>query len=312
MKLTASTFQRTRGIALVAVLWLIAILSMATIVTLRVITFDLGVATAKVHGTRARQIAEMGIAVGSNPAVDRGDPILRQMDEEFGEGFEVELISEGARFNVNALLMRQDTAFLRTLFIDWGLSLDEAQALVDALSDWIDPDDEVSLNGAEVEWYERAGRLNQPFNRPFYNLEEMRLVRGMDQVEALKPDWREWFSIWSSGQLDLNEASAELIAAAAEMNPERAEIIPEIVRGPDGIRGNEDDAPFRDVASALALLGISAEGRPDIAGRFMIDDTTIRIVSTGYASGAKRRITAIVRNRTGRPLLLERTEEIIP
>ena len=37
-----------------------------------------------------------------------------------------------------------------------------------------------------------------------------------------------------------------------------------------------------------------------------------RIESIGQAEGAKRKIIVIVRNRTGKPALLERTEEIIP
>jgi len=301
-----------RGVALIAVLWLIAILAMACIAALRVISFDMDLASAKVHGSRARQIAEMGIAVGSNPVVERDDPILRQFDEGNGEGFEVKLIPEGARFNINAIILREDKSLLRTMFIDWGLDLDTAQAIADALADWVDADDEVSLNGAEVGYYKSIGSINQPFNRPFYDLDEMRLVRGMNLVEAIRPDWRNWFTIWSGGQLDINEATAELIAAAAEVDPEQATIIPETVRGPDGIRGNEDDVPFENAAQALALVGVSAEARPDIAARFMVNDTTIRIESTGYAAGAKRRINVIVRNRTGQPALLERTEEIIP
>lgn len=304
--------RHPKGAALIAVLWLIAILAMATIAALRVVTFDVEIATSKVHGTRARQIAEMGIAIGSNPVVDRGDPLLTQFDEETGEGFEVQLVSEGARFNINAILLREDKTLLRSLFIDWGLDLDSAQAVVDALADWIDPDDETSLNGAEVDWYEARGFFNQPFNRPFYDVDEMRLVRGMDLVEAVRPDWREWFTIWSSGQLDMNEASAQLIAAAAETNVESCEIIPQTVAGPDGIRGTEDDAPFQNAASALAMIGISAEARPDIAARFMVNDTTTRIESIGTSAGARRKITVIVRNRTGRPALLERTEEILP
>ena len=43
-----------------------------------------------------------------------------------------------------------------------------------------------------------------------------------------------------------------------------------------------------------------------------MNDATTRIESIGYAEGAKRKITVIVRNRTGKPALLERTEEIIP
>ena len=40
-----------------AVLWLIAILAMACMTALRVISFDTEIATAKIHGSRARQVA---------------------------------------------------------------------------------------------------------------------------------------------------------------------------------------------------------------------------------------------------------------
>jgi type II secretory pathway component PulK len=237
---------------------------------------------------------------------------LRQAHGESGEGFQARVISEGARFNINAILIQDDKALLRSIFTQWGMELDAAQEVADALGDWVDADDNVALNGAEKDEYEKMGRINQPFNRPFYDINEVRLVRGMDLVEALRPDWRDWFTVWSGGPLDLNEATAELIAAAAECPLEEAALIPAAVSGMDGIRDTEDDAPFQNAAAALALLRIDINARPDLARRFTVNDTTTRIESIGQAQGAKRRITLIVRNRTGKPALLERTEEIIP
>lgn len=300
------------GFALIAVLWLIAILSLAAVTTLRVISFDMELATAKVHGSRAFQLAETGIALGTNPAVERNDPLLQRIDEPNNEEVHVTLTSEGARFNINSLVLSEDKTLIRSIFTNWGLDLDSAQALTDALNDWVDADGEVALNGAEAAEYEKMGRINQPFNHPFYDIEEMRLVRGMDQIESLRPDWRNWFTVWSSGKLDINEASAELIAAAAEITESQASVIPETILGPDGIRDTEDDVPFKDVASALSLLGIGGETGQHIAQRFTVNDTTTRITSTARSGDSKRRIIAIVRNRTGKPILLDRTTEIIP
>jgi len=305
-------FRKSRGAALMAVLWLIAILAMASMAALRVISFDMEIVTSKVHGSRARQVAEMGIAVGCNHVVKKTDPLLHRANGESGERYDVRIISEGARFNINAIFLQNDKPLLRDIFMQWGLELDDAQAIVDALGDWIDPDDNVELNGAEKEFYEREGRINQPFNRPFYDLGEMRLVHGMDLVESVRPDWRDWFTVLSGGALDLNEASSELIAAAAEIRVEQAEVIPETVRGADGERDTTDDVPFPSAKDALDLLGVDSEARPDIAKRFTVNDATTRIESIGVAEGAKFKITVIVRNRTGRPALLERTEEIIP
>ena len=300
-----------RGAALIAVLWLISILAMACMATLRVISFDMEIASAKIHGSRARQVAEMGIAIGSHNLIKRSDPLLHHVNDETGEGFDVKLTSEGGRFNVNYILLGDDKELLRSIFIGWGLDLDAAQGVADKLKDWVDPGDEEELQGAEKKSYEDEGRINQPFNRPFYDLSEMALVQGMDLVEAARPDWRNWFTIWSSGGLDLNEASAELIAAAADVPVERAEAIPQKVRGEDGLRDTTDDVALTDTATALALAGADAQD-PLLQKRFSAKDETMRIESIGYAEGAKRKITVIVANRTGRPALLERTEEIIP
>lgn len=322
----ASTFHHPsrKGAALMAVLILIAILGIACISALRVISFDMELASSKVHGSRARQIAEMGIAVGTHNMVKRSDPLLRRMDEGTGEGYEVKIASEGGRLNINFLLgasggqgsqaapAKEDKALLRDLFVDWDLELEQAQEIADALQDWVDSNDDEELNGAEKEYYEKEGRINQPFNRKFNDLSEMSLVRGMDLVEAVRPDWRNFFTVHSGGRLDLNEAPAELIAVAAEVPIEQADLIPEKVRGTDGIRDTNDDVLFKSETEALSLLGISEDGRPDIVGRFTVNDPAMRIESTGFAEGAKRKITVIVGNRTGKPALYERTEEIIP
>src|SRR5687768_3145926 len=117
--------SKKRGAALVAVIWLVAILAMATVVTLRVVSLDVDLGASQIHGFRARQLAEMGIAVASNPAVKRTDPLLKQFSGESGEGFEARIISEGEKFNINAILLKQDEQFLKSLFSEWGLTLDE-------------------------------------------------------------------------------------------------------------------------------------------------------------------------------------------
>ncbi len=304
--------RKSRGVALMAVLWLIAILALACMATLRVISFDMELTTAKVHGSRARQVAEMGIAIGSNPAVKRSDPMLHHLDAQSNEGYDVKVFSEGGRFNLNAIILRDDKPLLKSIFVSWGLSPDDAQMVVDSLKDWVDADDDEELNGAEKKFYEKEGRINQPFNRPFYDINEASLVRGMELVEAVRPDWRNWFTIWSSGTLDVNEAPAELIAVAAEVSVSQAGVIPETVCGTDGQRDTVDDSPLPNAAAAMKLLGIDMQSRPDIAKRFGANDATTRIESIGTAEGSKLKITVIVRNRTGKPTLLERTEEIIP
>ncbi|MDA7888827.1 general secretion pathway protein GspK, partial [Akkermansiaceae bacterium] len=255
---------------------------------------------------------EMGIAVAANPRVEIWDPMLRQTFEN-GSGFEAQIRSEGGRFNINYVLMSEDKVLLRQIFDHWGIDLDVASEITDALMDWVDSDDDIQLNGAEVDWYEGQGfGVNRPFNRPFYDLDEMRLVRGMDIVEAANPRWRNWFTVWSSGGLDINEAPAEFLAVAADGNIEEAISLVEIIDGADGIRRTEDDQTMQAQA-AMELLGMSPDEVAQFGARFNGGTEQVtRIESIGFSGSVRRKIVLIIQNRSnGRPTILDRREELI-
>jgi general secretion pathway protein K len=247
-----------------------------------------------------------------NPATQKTEPLLAWSDGEAGVSYRARIESEAARFNINVVLMRRDKQLLTDIFTDWGMELLDAQMLVDNLVDWVDSGDLTELNGAEIDWYEEQGRPNHPFNRPFYNLEEMSLVKDMDLLEFVNPRWRRWFTVWSKGKLDINEAEAELIAAAAEVSIDDATTIVNYVLGPDQEKDTDDDQRFQNLTEAFALIGLSPLQQELVAPRLTVEDTTTRIVSEGRAGNVKRRITLVIKNRTGQPAILDRKEEIIP
>lgn len=301
-----------RGSALIAVFWVMAILALAVFAAVRVVYHDADVASSQVNGFEALQVAERGVAVAANPVIERKDPMLDWEDLENDISYRARITSEAARFNINVILLRKDKQLLTDIFTDWGLELLDAQTLVDTLTDWVDQGDLTELNGAEVDWYEEQGRPNHPFNRPFYSLEEMRLVKDFAMLERVNPDWREWFTVWSNGKLDVTEAEPELIASAAEVSIEEAQDFVDYILGPDRERDTEDDQPIQSLPEALQLLGVSEFQRPIIEPRLTTDDTTTRIISEGRAGTVKRRITLILRSRTGQPAILSRKEEIVP
>ena len=289
-----------------------AILALAVFSAVRVVYLDADIAAAQVNGFDALQVAERGVSVAVNPVIQRDDPLLIWADEEKEISYRARITSEAARFNINVLLLRKDKQLLTDILTDWGLMLEDAQMLVDNLTDWVDTGDLTELNGAEVDWYEDQGRPNHPFNRPFYSLDEMRLVKNMQMLEEVNPDWRNWFTVWSNGKLDLNEAAPELIAAAAEVSIDDAQDLVEYIVGPDRERDTEDDQRIQNLAEGLEILGVSDFQRPVIEPRLTVQDTTTRIISIGQAGTVRRKITLIIRSRTGQPPILSRKEEIIP
>lgn len=313
------------GAALIIVFWLIALLSLSVFTAVRVVHNDTRLMTTRDSSFQATLRAEMGLAVAANPVVEEIDTLLlNQTFYDGTEGFNVKLVGEGGRFNINALVQGAannpaDEELLENIFTYWGLTEEEARALVDALIDWVDDNGPLTeMEGAENEFYTELGFPNYPFDRPFYSLDEMRLVRGMDLAILLRPDWRNWFTIYSAGRLDVNEAEAELIAVAAgardaEEDIELVEAARQVVElrwGADGIENTEDDeaARWRDLSLVFLELNVSAADQAVFGSRFTLSDTTTRIESIGWVGDFRKKIVVVVRNRSNRPQILVREE----
>ncbi len=281
--------RRHPGSALLAVLWIIALLSMLVATTALLVMQDVDTVGTRRQMFRARMLAEMGLALAAHPDVKPDDPLLHQQIAE-GEGYEVEIRGEDGRLNPNALLQRQDRETLRRVFRYWGMNLQQAEGLIDALIDWADADSFSMPKGAEFRQYNMPGL---PFNRPFRSLEEMSLVRGMAQVEQAYPNWRDWFSIHASGSLDINETEPQILAAVTGADLIICQQLEARRLGRDGIRNTRDDALFPDLQTALRLLGVA--GNPEsLAGILTVRSSTRRIVSRGTTGGFTKSLIAVV------------------
>lgn len=282
-----------RGSALLVVLWVIALLSFLIITSMMVVMQDVETVAAQRLTFRAHQLAETGVAIGANPAVKAGDPVLRKQTGH-AESYEVNITTEEARLNIGALLTEERRSVLERLFESWGLRPIEAQSVVDALMDWVDADDFKRLKGAERLDYLKDGFTDRPYNRAFQGLDEVTLVRGMDLVAQANPAWRESFTLWGSGALDINEAPAELIAIVADVPLGAARTLVRTRNGPDGIPHTDDDEPIRTLDEAMVLLGAGAAPPGAGASLFTLQGSVARLESVGRAGDCTRRISVLI------------------
>ncbi len=313
-----------RGSALVAVFWVLTILAIVLTATSRIVKYDSDVIVHQVHGFRAKQLAESGANLAVHPEVENGDIVVVGVSQRGGvdpdEGYEFSIQPEDIRFNINRLISNMETGtdlFLREILVEeWGVNSQLADSAIGALRDWIDQNDEINLNGAESEYYSALGRVNQPYNRVFYSLDEMTLVRDWNEVVAEVPNWRNWFTVLSPNGLNINYAEPFLIAAATDAEETTVdEVIRQQVVGEDGALNTEDDVIFEDVEQALQELGVNTAriDFPEIVARFSAGESSVqRIESTGWSSGFGHRLTLVVQDQNGQPIVLERTEEVIP
>ncbi len=286
----------THGSALIAVFWMIAVMGMVVFAATKLLHADTTAARVIRDRAQAKRYAEMGLEVGRHPAIEQYDPLLSRSGVN-GGSYSVKITTEEARFHINALLLNSDRDILRRVFLSWGFKPEFVSSLLDALKDWVDADDKVSLNGAEKREYQKLGFDSMPFNRPFKDLDEMLLVRGMETVNAVHPGWREWFTVYGDGRIDLNEARPEMIAVLAAVPMERLRPLVTLRNGKDGAHHTMDDGRLASAVQVAQLLGVT--------DRKIVQDLQVwsqfagpirRIESTGTFSTASRTIILITQN----------------
>ncbi len=305
---TAASHRRSRASALMLMIWAVLLMSLTVMGVVEYIGFSVSEATLANAEFRALYLAESGLAVGLHPSMRRGDTALKQKVGT-DSGFDVVINYEGARIPINFLVDSRLSESVYNLFIYWGLSAEQASLAVDSLADWMDNDDDARPNGAESAYYQTLGIYDMPRQLGFINVDEMLLVRGMNVVDRLKPDWREYFSVYGSGVIDLRTAFKDVLLAVAGSSV--GDVDNYITRrdGADGIAGTEDDQRISD-SEAFRLLGIDGERAAAMRATLTSEDDLRRITSTGYVGEKRAQIIVIARRGEDRSLTyLARIEE---
>jgi len=171
-----------RGVALVLVLWAVALMgvllgSFALIARTENLesrhVFDSVTARYDAQAGLERAVYELRNADPQQRWIGDGRPY--EFDFE-GAHVTVELTDESGKVDINVA----DPVTLTSLFVSVGVELEQAQALADAIIDWRDPDDLPQQQGAEKNEYQSAGLPYAPRNAPFQTVSEVQQVFGMD------------------------------------------------------------------------------------------------------------------------------------
>ena len=305
---TAAPQRRSRASALMLMIWAVLLMSLTVMGVVEYIGFSVSEATLANAEFRALYLAESGLAVGLHPSMRRGDTALKQKVGT-DSGFDVVINYEGARIPINFLVDSRLSESVYNLFVYWGLSAEQASLAVDSLADWMDNDDDARPNGAESAYYQTLGIYDMPRQLGFINVDEMLLVRGMNVVDRLKPDWREYFSVYGSGVIDLRTAFKDVLLAVAGSSEGYVDNYIARRDGADGIAGTEDDQRISD-SEAFRLLGIDGERAAAMRATLTSEDDLRRITSTGYVGEKRAQIIVIARRGEDRSLTyLARIEE---
>ncbi len=236
----------SRGVALIMVLWVIAILSLV------VTEFSFSMRTevnitrnfqeelqlyAMAEGGIHRAIAELVYKHDSRIQQWRRTPKIEEIPPEqkewvtdgrdyplsFQQGeCTIRIMGEAGKININTV----SEGTLRRVVKNFGFDEETQGIVVDSILDWRDPDDFYRLNGAENAHYQSLPEPYDCKNGNLDSVEELLLIRGVtpeiffgkrgekvEEGEVAEPiGFKDVFSIYSSGeQIDINSAALPVL-----------------------------------------------------------------------------------------------------
>lgn len=211
--------QNEQGIALVAVLWGVLLLStLATTFAVRAGT-EARLAGNFVSRMQAAHLADAGVFWGVHE-------LLRPVEERrvaadgsryairIGEAALTVLIQdEAGKVDLN----RAPPELITRLFAAAGADAGMAERLAAAVADWRDADDLTTPGGAEWQDYAAQGFAYGPRNAPFVDVEELRSVLGM--TSELFADAAPYLTVHSGATgVDPTVASRTVLRALGDNN----------------------------------------------------------------------------------------------
>ncbi len=287
-----------RGIALLIVLWVTAIL-MVMALSFSVMTRAEGYgAMAFREGMEKRLLAEAGIergileivfrSVNRNQSVALEGMAPWKLDGtaytvEMGNGgCQVRVIDESGKISLNGLT-DSSGIILKNLLIRQGTSPEHADTIVDSILDWKDADDLHRLNGAEKDYYLSLPKPYEARNADFETPEELILVRGMTPEILFGTDQRKGIIHFltvhgKSARININAASKEILRALPGMDAPTVDRIIEF-RTFSEIGG--DSGAMEILGAAYPLMAAHVTATAGASKTFALE-------STGYRDDPKK------------------------
>lgn len=212
MRLHTPINMRQSGLALVIVIWILTLLSLMAGSFALSMRRESSVASALKNNAQALAMAETGLSIAEfmlqHPDPEQrwqADGTLYRIPGNDSE-LRVRILAESGKVDINTA----EEPLLQAVIDSVSDDNKQQQALLDALLDWRDADDEPRPQGAEKKQYRQAGLAYKPGNQAFRSLEELQLVQGFttEIFERIQP----WITVYSGqAELNLRLAAPELL-----------------------------------------------------------------------------------------------------
>jgi general secretion pathway protein K len=324
MKKRSVNAKLRSGAALMLALWALFLLAAMVISWALDINSRLVVSGNATRVLEAEAMASSGADIALTRAISPDSPNLhRQMGD--GESYDVQVMGECGRLNLNLLLAREDLyrPILESYLETKGIDLNERDYMVDCLLDWMDPNNLPRLNGAEdTDDY-------HPANTSLANVDELKKVKGWAEFTS-RPNWDEDFTIIGNCTcIDLAWASRDVLRALG-IGDDRVDRFLQLRRGSDEVDGTADDFQFGAATTVVSsqspkrkspvlgganacgsvplevqsALGFKPEQFQQISQLVQYDGPVSRVVSVGKSGDVTRAIQMVVVKQGANPQII--------
>lgn len=176
---------RQKGMVLIAVVWAVFILAAMAFALSALVRGGGEELHARKERLQAYYVARgaiyRAISMVKQPMLPNGDPRpfrpgqSRIEWDDAGDHIAVDVIDESGKLDLNGA----PPEMLERLFLNLGMDFKSAHALVAAIQDWRDVDDDTRMDGAESLYYLSLPQPYRPANQDFKSVDELLLVRGV-------------------------------------------------------------------------------------------------------------------------------------
>ncbi|HLX94864.1 MAG TPA: general secretion pathway protein GspK [Verrucomicrobiae bacterium] len=345
MKIPAQ--PRPQGIALVIVMIAIFLLSVMAAIFATSMKVETKLAQNAEHGEqllwlgrsgveRARWILSQQLTIPNEPydslnqfwasgqaSFDESNSVFSGLaldNYRVGDGtISIKIVDLERKVNINTA----NAAALQQALTLMGVGADQISVISDSILDWIDPDDNPHLAGAESDYYQS---LNPPYyakNAPIDDLSELLLVKGIaDHPEIYwggsatnhapaafqqklgfvnspfqAADYpfglKDLFTPISTGRININTADENVLQMIPGVDEATAQNIIKLRAGPDGVDGTDDDTPFQNF-NQLVQAGLSPQLVGQLAQLCTVRSATFEVHVTARIGDDQREYVAIL------------------
>ncbi len=319
--MTNNRFKDNRGFALIITILIVSLVVVLTLQFNNSMWSDLYSSANLRDGIRLRFIARSGVncalAVLSEDSSSSDSDSLQEAWANakelslnsvtmFENGhFQVEVSDLSGKIQVNRLINEDGTyneaqkkLLMRFLGSEqFRLDSGEVGNLIDAIKDWIDPDDDVTRFGAENGYYQSLENPYSCKNGPLESLGQMLLIKGVTRElfygDEHLPGISSYLTVYGDGKININTADSLVLRSLAD------DLDTEMVSDMIEYRldeGNDlkDPGWYRKVPG-MGDTAIESELIKTASPYFEIE-------SAGISEAMNKRVAAIVKREDGKPI----------